>query len=211
MPWSLRRRALNSWFHFEIHPTARIGLSWVFPSKLIMEAHALIGHFNVAIHLDCVHMKTQSSIGRGNWITGFPINTSSPHFKHQPTRQSRLVLGDSAAITKNHHIDCTNTIDVGQFATIAGYQSQFLTHSIDVLENRQSSAPIIIGEYTFVGTNSVILGGAILPSFSVLGAKSLLNKAQSEEWSLYGGTPAKKISDIPKTAKYFTREEGFVF
>lgn len=211
MPWSLRRWALNSWFEFEIHPTARIGLSWVFPTKLVMEAGAKIGHFNIIIHLDSVHMKVQSIVGRGNWITGFPSGTSSPHFSHQPTRQSKLILGDSAAITKNHHIDCTNTIKIGCFATIAGYQSQLLTHSIDVFENRQNSEPISIGDYTFVGTNSVILGGAILPSYSVLGAKSLLNKSYNEEWALYGGTPAKKISNIPKSAKYFIRSEGFVY
>ena len=67
-------------------------------------------------------------------------------------------MGESAAITKNHHIDCTNTIEIGAFSTVAGYQTQFLTHSIDVLENRQHSAPIRIGPYTFVGTNSVVLG-----------------------------------------------------
>jgi acetyltransferase-like isoleucine patch superfamily enzyme len=211
LPWPLRRRALNSWFNFEIYPTARIGLSWVFPNKLIMEADAKIGHFNMVIHLDVVHMKAQSTIGRGNWITGFPSNIPSLHFRHQPARQSRLVLGESAAITKNHHIDCTNAIEIGRFATIAGYQSQLLTHSIDVFENRQNSAPISIGDYTFVGTNSVILGGAILPSYSVLGAKSLLNKSYSEEWALYGGIPAKKISNIPMSAKYFTRTDGFVY
>ena len=176
-----------------------------------MEAHAEIGHFNMAIHLDEIHMKAQSTIGRGNWITGFPSGISSPHFRHQLARHSKLLLGDSAAITKNHHIDCTNTIEVGRFSTIAGYQSQFLTHSIDVIENRQSSSPILIGDYTFVGTNSVILGGAILPSYSVLGAKSLLNKAYSEEWILYGGVPAQKINSIPPTAKYFFRTEGFVY
>ena len=30
------------------------------------------------------------------------------------------------------------------------------------------------------------------------------------EWTLYGGVPAKALSDIPKTAKYFLRRDGFV-
>ena len=38
LPWSLRRRALNSWFGFDIHPSAKIGLAWIFPGKLKMEA-----------------------------------------------------------------------------------------------------------------------------------------------------------------------------
>ena len=176
-----------------------------------MGAGSRIDHFTIAIHLDSIEMADQSTIGRNNWITGFSTKTSLLHFKHQADRQAKLIIGESAAITKNHHLDCTNTIQVGRFATIAGYHSQFLTHSINLIENRQDSAPITIGEYTFIGTNSVILGGAFLPSFCVLGAKSLLNKHYTQEWRLYGGAPAKELATIPKSAKYFTRTKGFVY
>jgi len=201
LPWSLRRRALNKWFGYQIHPNAKIGLSWIFPRKL----------FTVAIHLDKIEMGKNSKIGRGNWITGFPTNTNALPFKHQEGRRSELIIGESSAITKNHHIDCTNIIQIGRFSTIAGYQTQMLTHSINILENRQDSAPILIGDYTFVGTNVTILGGAILPDYSVLGAKSLLNKPYSQTWMLYGGVPAKPLSELPKDAKYFHRIDGFVW
>jgi acetyltransferase-like isoleucine patch superfamily enzyme len=211
LPWPLRRRALNKWFGFKIHPTAKIGLAWIFPSKLVMDANSKIDHFSVAIHLDRIEMAPNAKIGRGNWITGFTTSSNSAHFKHQLDRKPELKMGEWAAITKNHHIDCTNTIEIGKFSTIAGYNSQLLTHSIDVLENRQDSTAIYIGDYTFIGTNVVILGGAKLPDYSVLGAKSLLNKPFKEEWGLYGGVPAKKISEIPKDAKYFSRIDGFVY
>jgi acetyltransferase-like isoleucine patch superfamily enzyme len=211
LPWPLRRRALNKWFGFDIHPAARIGLSWVFPGKLKMETGASIGHFTVAIHLDAITMGPQSGIGRGNWITGLSTKTNSRHFSHQPHRIAALEIGECANITKNHHIDCTNLVSIGRFSTVAGYQSQLLTHSIDLVENRQDSAPIVIGEYTFVGTNSVMLGGSTLPPYSVLGAKSLLNKSFTEQWKLYGGVPAKMLADIPREAKYFSRTDGFVY
>lgn len=211
LPWPLRRRALQSWFKYQIHPTARIGLAWVFPGKLIMEKNTRIDHLTVAVNLDLVQMDESSKIGRGNWITGFATNTGSKHFGHQPDRKAELILGACSAITKNHHIDCTNSIRIGRFSTIAGYQSQLLTHSINVFDNRQDSAPIVIGDYTFLGTNVVILGGAVLPGYSVLGAKSMLNKQFSEEWKLYAGVPAKAVSDIDKDAKYFSRESAFVY
>jgi acetyltransferase-like isoleucine patch superfamily enzyme len=211
LPWPLRRVALQKWFGYVIHPTAKIGLSWVYPGKLIMKERAKIGHFNIVIHLDQIEMGIKASIARGNWITGFPSNTNSPHFGHQTLRQSLFIMGDNSAITKNHHFDCTNVIEIGRFTTIAGYQSQFLTHSIDVIENRQHSDKIVIGDYTFVGTNVVVLGGAELPSCSVLGAKSLLNKKFTEKWIMYGGVPAKAIQPIPADAKYFTRTDGFVY
>lgn len=211
LPWPLRRRALNKWFGFEIHPTAKIGLAWIFPGKLKMEAGASIGHFTVAIHLDQITMGMRSSIGRGNWITGLSAKCHSRHFSHQHDRVAALEIGECANITKNHHIDCSNLISIGRFSTVAGYRSQLLTHSIDLLENRQDSSPIVIGEYAFVGTNSVILGGCTLPSYSVLGAKSLLNKVFTEQWKLYGGVPAKMLTDIPRKAKYFSRTDGFVY
>lgn len=211
LPWFLRRRVLNRWFGYQIHHNAHIGFSWIFPKTLIMEEGAKIGHFNVALHLDRIKMGRKSTIGRGNWITGFPTRSSSGHFQHQEDRVAELILGEATAITKNHHFDCTHSITIGRFSTIAGYSSQFLTHSIDVFENRQDSKPIFIGEYTFVGTNVTILGGSVLPSCSVLAAKSLLNKSYTEGWTIYGGVPAKSIQIVPKDAKYFSRRNGFVY
>ena len=209
-PWKVRRWILNSFFGYKIHSSARIGLSYIYPAYLEMEEGSKINHLTVAIYLDKIKMGKNSSIGRNNWITGFPSKKASSYFSHQPNRTSELIVGESSAITKHHHLDCTNTISIGKFVTIAGYQSQFLTHSIDIYENRQDSKPILIGDYTFIGTNVVVLGGSILPAYSVLGAKSLLNKAFTDEFNLYAGVPAKKVSDISKDAKYFYREVGYV-
>ncbi len=210
LPWKLRRIALNKFFGFEIHPKARIGLAWVFPAKLKMAAGTRIDHFTVAIHLDTIELGENSTIGRNNWITGFTTKSDSLHFRHQPDRRAELIMGVSSDITKNHHFDCTSSIIIGDFVTVAGYQSQLLTHSIDVVKNRQDSAPIVIGDYAFVGTNVVILGGAVLPPRSVLGAKSLLNKAFTEEYTLYAGVPAKAVTTLPKDSGYFHRTTGYV-
>lgn len=210
MPMALKRPLLKTFFKYDIHKTAYIGLSWIFPKKLVMGANSSIGHFNTAVHLDEIIMEDEIFIGRGNWITGFTSGTNSKHFKHQPSRKSTLYIGAHSSITKNHHIDCTSPIIIGKYVTIAGYSSQFITHSINVYDNRQDSRPITIGDYCFVGTNVVVLGGANLPAYSVLGAKALLNKSFTDEWKLYGGNPAKLITDIGKDAKYFNRKTGFV-
>jgi acetyltransferase-like isoleucine patch superfamily enzyme len=210
-PWFIKRFLLQKLLGYKIHPTARIGFSWIFPDQLIMEKNSVIGHFNIAIHLNKIHLQNHAKIGRGNWITGFSINKKSKHFIHQPNRTPELIVGEHSAITKNHHFDCTHQIKIGKFTTIAGYQSQLLTHSINIEENRQDSSPIFIGDYCFVSTNVVIIGGACLPSFSVLGAKSLLNKEFKDTHFLYGGVPAKSITALNASSKYFTRTEGFVY
>lgn len=211
LPWPIRRIILVRIFKYEIHPSARIGLSWIYPKKLVMGSDSNIGHFNVAVHLDLISIGKNSSIARGNWITGFPTNTNSKHFSHQIDRKSSLIIGQHSAITKNHHIDCTNIIQIGNFVTVAGYSSQLLTHSINIELNIQDSSPITIGDYCFVGTASTILGGANLPSYSVLGANSLLNKPYLIPYRLYAGNPAKEIKELPMDYKYFTRVSGFVY
>jgi hypothetical protein len=210
LPWVLKRHLLQHFFHYRLDPSSRIGLAWVYPRRLRMAAGSRIEALTVAIHLDQLIMGEMASIGRGNWITGFATTTDSPHFAHQPNRCAALLLGDHAAITKNHHIDCTNRITIGPFTTIAGYHSQLLSHSIDLQHNRQHSEPITIGAYCFVGSNCVILGGSELPHHSVLGALSVLNKVHRQPWSLYAGQPARRLKAIESSAAYFTREQGYV-
>jgi len=210
LPWFLRRHALAVFFGYEIHPTARIGWSWIFPDKLVLREGARIGHFNVALRLARIELGAHALIGRNNWITGFP-RSDARHFAHRTDRDPALRLGTHAAITKGHHFDCTDRIEIGGFTTIAGYRSQFLTHSIDVTKNRQDCAPIVIGEYCFVGTAVVALAGSRLPARSVLGAMALLNRPHTEPGWLYAGVPAVPVKALPADAKYFHRAEGWVW
>jgi acetyltransferase-like isoleucine patch superfamily enzyme len=151
-----------------------------------------------------------SSIGNLNWITGYPSDLPG-HFEHQLERRPELVLGRDSAITNRHLVDCTASVRIGSFATFAGFASQLLTHSINLQTNRQEAYPITIGDYCFVGTNCVLLGGSALPDYCVLGAKSLLNRAQTDRYFLYGGVPARPIKALPETYPYFQRKTGFVY
>ncbi len=209
LPWKMRRAFLEQQFGFQIHPTARIGLAWILPSRLIMEENTSIGDFTVAKNLDLLHLESHATIGRGNWITGFPRGDSR-HFADETERRPELVLGEHSAITNRHFLDCTSAITIGRFTTIAGFQSQFISHTIDIALNRQTSRPIQVGDYCFVGTNSVLLGGAALPDYCVLGAKSLLNKVHTQTHRLYGGVPARELSVLSPACGYFTRRQGVV-
>jgi hypothetical protein len=210
LPWGMRRSILEKQFGYQIHPSCSIGFSWIFPTRLVMEEESRVGSLTVCKNIDLLHLKPHTSIGNGNWITGFPLGASR-HFAHEQDRQPQLIVGEHSAITHRHLIDCTNSVVIGKFTTVAGFQSQILTHTIDLEKNRQSSLPVRIGDYCFVGTNSVLLGGSVLPDFCVLGAKSLLNKAFTDSHQLYGGVPARPIQKLPPELEYFRRTEGFVF
>lgn len=209
LPWKLRRTVLIRCFGYKIAKSAHIGLSFIYPKYLEMREGASIGHLNVAVHLEELILGENSSIGRQNWITGFPMSNKR-HFARNAKRRASLIVGKESAITKQHHLDCTDLISIGDYTTIAGYRSTFLTHAIDVYENMQSCHPIVIGDYCFVSTDVRILGGSKLPNRSVLGAGAVLNKRFEEELALYAGVPAEKKKTIDNTARYFYREKGFV-
>ena len=175
-----------------------------------MDAGTQIGHMTVCRGMDLMHLKEGAFIGKGNWIYGYPTGDKT-HFAFQTKRRSELCMGEQSAITSRHLIDCTNIVEIGKFTIFAGYQSQILTHSIDLEDSRQSSAPISIGSYCFIGTNSVILGGSALPDCSVLAAKSLLTKKFDETYHLYGGVPAQPLKALPREYQFFSRKSGFVY
>ncbi len=209
MPWALRRRLLVAAFGYRIHPTSYIGFAWVMPERLVMDSCSKIGTLTVCKGLRLLHLKQNASIGRANWISGFPAGRHE-HFANERDREPDLIVGEHSAITNRHLIDCTSRVIIGAFSTFAGFRSQILAHSIDLENSRQSSAPITIGDNTFIGTDCVPLGGSTLPDHSVPGAKSLLNKRYSELFWLYAGNPARPVKRLADDLGYFRRQVGFV-
>lgn len=169
-----------------------------------MKERAAIGHLNVAIHLELIHMEKDCTISQKNWITGFPLANESK-FQRFPDRKPYLIMGRDSAITKQHLIDCTDTVTIGEFTSIAGYATQILSHSTSLQMNDGECSPITIGHHCFVGTRSIILPGACLPNHSVLGAGAVLKKQFSEEYGLYGGVPAKYIKRMDDKNVFFSR------
>ncbi|MEI6065925.1 MAG: hypothetical protein WCP96_01185 [Methylococcaceae bacterium] len=211
-PWFVKRRLYKWFFNYQLHPTSRIGLSLILVDNLSLCKGARIGNLSVIKGLYNIQLGEFSSIGNLNWISAFPLNTNSPHFQHEAgQRIPELVLGEHTAITNRHLIDCTNRIEIKRFTTFAGFKSTALTHSIDLKECRQSSKPITIGEYCFIGTGCILLGGTIIPDYSVLAAGSTINKPMDSTYSLYGGTPAKFIKSLEnEDLQYFKRTTGYV-
>lgn len=204
LPWKIRRIILNRFWGYHIHPKARIGLSYIYPKHLIMEEGASIGHLNVAIHLELIHMEKNCTISQKNWITGFPLDNKTK-FTHFPDRKPYLLMKEYSAITKQHHIDCTDTVTIGEFATIAGYGTQILSHSTSLKYVDGECAPITIGHHCFVGTRSILLPDSVLPNYSVVGAGAVINKQFTEEYSLYGGIPAKFIKKEDSACQIFLK------
>ena len=104
LPWFLRRVLLQLCCGYYLHPTSWIGWSLVYPDELVMGEHASIGHLTVCKGLKRLHLGAYSSIGSGNWITGFPAQNQT-FFAHEPERVPVLIIGAQSAIKHRHNID----------------------------------------------------------------------------------------------------------
>ncbi|MEM9646366.1 MAG: acyltransferase, partial [Planctomycetota bacterium] len=189
LPWVARRFILKRVLGYQVHSKAFVGRSIILANSVALDEGALIGNWNVLKNLDRLEMRSHSSITSRNLVTasGVPLRDESGE-----TCQRELILEEHSAITIGHLIDANHSIVIGRFSTVAGYGSQLLTHSIDLVDCEQRAKRIKIGQYCFVGTRCVLLGGAALPDHCVLGAMSLLNKEFVDGFRLYGGTPARE-------------------
>lgn len=211
-PWPLRRILLCKIFGFELSPKSHIGISILLAKKVILHQYAKIGSLTFSKAIDKIEIGEHSSIGSLNFITGFSTSIKNfKHFKHIKERKCEIILGKHTAITSRHFFDCNGGIYIGNYSEVAGYQSLFLTHSIDVYQCRQDAQPIIIGDYVFIGTRCTFLKGSIVPSYTIIGACALVNKKLTENYVLYAGVPAKKVKEIKEKCLFFNREQGFVF
>lgn len=210
IPWKIRRYFLCKFLGYKIDESARIGFSLILSKQLTMLPLSRVGNFSICNSIDSLYLGENSRIGSFIYITGYP-SVENAYFSHVDNRECVLHIGRHSAITSRHFIDCTAGIIIGSYTTVAGIRSQLLTHSIDITLNRQDASRIEIGSYCFIGTDCVVLPGAKLPDYSVLGAKSLLNKKLLDSDWLYGGVPAKPIKRLIRgETAYFNRNIGVV-
>lgn len=209
LPGKAKIFMLNKLFNCEIDLSAKIGLSYIDVKKIKMGKMARIGNFNIIKNLEILDLRDYASIGSRNYISSLPLG-STRNFQSELDRTPVLALGEHASITGKHYFDCNNMISIGKYSLVAGIGTTFLTHGIDIVENRQRTAKIVIGDYCMVGANSTLVKGSKLPSCSVLAAGSTLHKAYEETYCLYSGVPANPVKTLSKDSKFFNRAMGFV-
>lgn len=210
MPWAIKRRVMSSLMGYNLAPSSWIGFSIVLVKNATLEEGAKIGHFTIIRNLERLVIGKYASIGKFNWISGLLRSNGPQRYVEEAERRSDLIIGEHSAITYRHIIDCTNTVSIGGFSTIAGHRSQIITHGIDIYTNRQTSAPIKIGAYCIIGTGCILLKGSSIADRILVGAGSVINSDLTESNSLYAGVPAVKKKSLDPKSGYFNRSVGVV-
>lgn len=177
----------------QVHFKSRIGFSivWV-TGKLTLHQSARIGHFNV-LRLNNLIIKESGYIEKFNNVNG-PIDIELDQTAAIGNRNTIyrapigvtygiaiLRLGVLSKITGNHRIDCTRSIRLGDFTTIAGHDSQLWTHAYyhdkTGAGRFRVDGEIEIGNNVYIGSRCVITGGVKIVDGVVVGANACVSKS----------------------------------
>lgn len=139
------------------------------------------------------------------------------------------IISGKIKIGRNVHITPMCLVAGGEkgiifedFTTIA-YGVQIFTQSDDYSGKTMTNSTVpkqykneykkevIVKKYSIVGAGSIIMPGVILEEGTSVGALSLV-RTKTEEWSIYVGSPAKKIKnrkkDLLELEKEYLENEG---
>lgn len=203
VPAPLRRTIAIKVFGWDIDENARIGRSLILVGHVSMAARANIGSFNVIRGLDELRMGQGATIGTRNWVLAPPL--SEQVFRRSPNRKPVLYMAAYTGITNGHHIDCSDRVEFAEYAVLAGFRSQILTHSLDLVRDEFVTGPVELGERCAVMSGCVLLSGTRVPARSIVSAGSVITTKLTKELTFYRGNPAEAVRELPASLKYFQR------
>lgn len=121
-------------------------------------------------------------------------------------------IGSAPGDSFGCYIQGIASIKIGNYVRVApnvGIISA--NHNFYNNSKHDSSNPIIIGDYSWIGMNSVILPGVMLGDFTIVGAGSVVTKSFPDGYCVIAGNPAKLIKklDPEKCVRYKYKYEYY--
>lgn len=164
----------------------RFGFSWVAVNEIEMADKSSIGHFNI-IRIDRLKLGESAYIGRLNVVNGplvvelankAAIGNSNKivrgRFGSVTYGVASLKLGELTKITSKHHLDCTQSIALGDFSILAGIGSQIWSHGyIHEMQGAgryRIDGSVEIGDNVYIGSGCIISMGVRIASGVIVGA-----------------------------------------
>ncbi|TSD93180.1 hypothetical protein FOS14_23580 [Skermania sp. ID1734] len=167
-----------------------------------MAEGAYIGAFNVFRSCRRVALGPGAEIGNFIWIG------AGPEYQLHHPEAGTLIMGENAAMTGKHYIDCSGLVELEPYAVIGGHGSVVQSHGHDLYGGVMTAGKIVLGHHSLLTTRCVVLQDAYLPPQSVLAAGGVLTPPKADETlepnGLFAGIPAKRVRDL-QAEGYFVR------
>lgn len=211
----------------KIHSKAKIGFSIIWlDGTLTLHKHSKIGNFNI-IRTNDITIHTAGYIGNYNKLVGpFKIillekgaigngnKCYRPPLGSVAYGDSILELGFLSKITANHRVDCTRSVQIGNYTTVAGHDSQLWTHAYYHDQTGPGrfrvDGDIKIGNNVYIGSRCIINGGISIADNVVVGANACISKSLLKA-GLYVNQPLRHIdvNENEDLRSKFKRIDGF--
>lgn len=137
----------------------------------------------------------------GQWREHCRVSNSTAFFAPE-----RMVIGDHVFIGHFSVIDATYGLSIGEGCQI-GFFTGIFTHSshaairlygrayVDTAEKKAYfTAPVVIGDYSFIGAHATLLPGTRIGRGSIVSAYSLV-KGEHPDFAILSGNPAVVVGD----------------
>lgn len=152
-------------------------------------------------HPENISLGNDVSIGIFPWIA-----TNTTIYKEPKLIiGNRVHIGAYAVITAANEIRIGNNILMSERVTILDHAHDYTDSTKSVIDQPIVDAgKIEIGDDSFIGINSVILGGVKIGKHAVIGANSVVTQ-DVPDYSVVAGSPAKVIKKFDKKRKIWIR------
>jgi acetyltransferase-like isoleucine patch superfamily enzyme len=215
LPGVLARPILNSMGH-RLRPGSRVGLSWLYCDFIGLDVRARVGHFNV-VAVQRLLLRKEAQIGWLNYLSG-PLDVrlrakaeigSANRVSRAPrgvtTGVSSFYLGELTKITLKHHIDCTRSVHMGAYSTLAGTGTQVWTHGYvhdpDGPGRYRIDGRVDIGRNVYIGSACLVSMGVRLVPGVIVGGGTTVSRSLLDP-GLYVSGP---LRILPRPADPATR------
>jgi acetyltransferase-like isoleucine patch superfamily enzyme len=204
LPSVLKRPCYRWFFGYRIGRRVRIGLTILDAGECVVGDDVRIGHFNVFIgtgrltmgdhvrvgHLNVVRGGDEVSLGRYSEIIRMNEINSIPEPEVVNPIDPRFHLGDGSVVTTGHKIDFTDRVEIGRRTILGGRNSSLWTH------NRQRTRPVVIGSFSYIGSEIRVAPGGVIPSRCIVGIGAVVTGRLEGENQLIAGVPAKPVKPL---------------
>ncbi|WP_424938724.1 acyltransferase [Algiphilus sp.] len=184
--WWLRSRGHN------VAKSAYIGFSYLDVDSITLHEDSYIGHGNSFTRMKCLVIGAGGRVNRWN------------HFTSAGNGDGMFALGERSAVTLRHYIDCSGGVVIGSDVIFAGHRSTVFTHSKGAKQRMNYFAPVVIGDWCYIGSNTCIVPGFKLGDHCFVGMGSVLvGDMSASSYKLIAGSPAVEKKELSKDCGYF--------
>lgn len=207
---------LRSLFGYRIGKRVRIGFSVIDAADCEIGDDVTIGHLNVFTGIKKLSIGEHTRIGVLNIFRGgdeirigryceiLRLNeiNSIPDPEVVNEIDPRFILGDASMLGASHKLDFTDRIEIGRNVIIGGRNSTFWSH------NRQMTAPIVIGDFCYLGSEIRVAPGCSIPNFTMVGLGSVITKQFADERTMIAGVPARVVKPLDDDGMYLVTKSS---